>query len=178
MTRQLKFTVLILAVLMVSILLTGCGGGSNSATQVNEEEMVTQQVNKWNSAWNEKDTNYFREMFVSENIELTFIYQESATAYFTIQEFINMITDTTEGFGLYWTDDTYQHKLTISNIDVSNGTAQVYSKWYMTNKTDSADKGSIDLYFKLTKGDKWRINVAEFSNPVNHSTPDSLNFLK
>ena len=161
----MKKSIMLIVIILLSLVLVGCiGNNQDPIEQINDELEITNQVTKWNSAWTDKDTTYFRDTMVAEDIYFSYYWGSSIEkfthALSSIDDFIKLITKT-EHWELW--HFTY-NKCNIINaaVTITGSTAVVKGLWSLDipeQKPYPEMKVKMTITFQVMKIDnKWLIN--------------------
>ncbi len=102
--------------------------GAKFIKVISNKTQITNQINKWAKTWETKDTDYFREIIVSDGLELSYYFNNKLVTYnFNIDEYITHVTEQSE-FAELWDVVEYSY-IEINSIDISQGTAVVEVNW-------------------------------------------------
>lgn len=144
--------------IVVLMVLVGCSG-NDPVEQVSYEEKITNQMIKWNNAWLDKDTSFFRDTMVAENINFSYYWNEPLEQYestlSSIDDFINLIT-TTEHWELWYAEIDNCSVNNIS-ITITDSSAILTGVWILNIPAQGDYQTDITVQFIKTGNNEWLI---------------------
>ena len=158
----MRKSIMLIVIILLSLVLVGCiGNNQDPIEQVSNEKQINNQVNKWNSAWQDKDITYFRDTMVAEEIYFSYyvVGQPYKNTLNTIDDFINLIT-TTEHWELWHFN--LECNISDAAVTITGSTAVLTGVWSIdVPAQDNYEEMKIktNITFQVMKIDnKWVIN--------------------
>lgn len=148
--------------IVVLMVLVGCSG-NDPVEQVSYEEKITNQMNEWNKAWLYKDTSFFEDTMVAENINFSYYWGEQWKQFestLTIKEFIELITNS-EHWEL-WHPESKNCSVNIISITITDSSAILTGVWILNipahgGYQEQNCQTDITVQFIKTGNNEWLI---------------------